>query len=208
MSDDDLTWQHLSSRYEEAGLMLFEKRIDTLRNPRNGEIFDRLVLESVDWVNVVALDADGRSLMIRQFRFGVGYNTLETPGGMVDPGEDSGTAAARELLEETGYTSKRWQYLGAVEPNPAFHNHLCHHWLAKDVVLSKEQDLGAGEAIATEFMTQAQVRDAVVSGELKHALALSALARVFPIWPMPFVQTEKPSSDAPTSHVQADTEPS
>ena len=208
MSDDDLTWQHLSSRYEEAGLMLFEKRIDTLRNPRNGEIFDRLVLESVDWVNVVALDADGRSLMIRQFRFGVGYNTLETPGGMVDPGEDSGTAAARELLEETGYTSKRWQYLGAVEPNPAFHNHLCHHWLAKDVVLSKEQDLGAGEAIATEFMTQAQVRDAVVSGELKHALALSALARVFPIWPMPFVQTEKPPSDAPTSHVQADTEPS
>ena len=208
MSDDDLTWQHLSSRYEEAGLMLFEKRIDTLRNPRNGEIFDRLVLESVDWVNVVALDADGRSLMIRQFRFGVGYNTLETPGGMVDPGEDSGTAAARELLEETGYTSKRWQYLGAVEPNPAFHNHLCHHWLAKDVVLSKEQDLGAGEAIATEFMTQAQVRDAVVSGELKHALALSALARVFSIWPMPFVQTEKPPSDAPTSHVQADTEPS
>jgi 8-oxo-dGTP pyrophosphatase MutT (NUDIX family) len=145
MSDDDLTWQHISSRYEEAGLMLFEKRIDTLRNPRNGQTFDRLVLESVDWVNVVALDADGRSLMIRQFRFGVGYNTLETPGGMVDPGEDSGTAAARELLEETGYTSEHWQYLGAVEPNPAFHNHLCHHWLAKDVVLSKEQDLGDGE---------------------------------------------------------------
>ena len=134
MSDDDLTWQHLSSRYEEAGLMLFEKRIDTLRNPRNGQTFDRLVLESVDWVNVVALDAEGRSLMIRQFRFGVGYNTLETPGGMVDPGEDSKTAAARELLEETGYTSKNWHYLGAVEPNPAFHNHLCHHWLAKDAV--------------------------------------------------------------------------
>ena len=208
MSDDDLTWQHISSRYEEAGLMLFEKRIDTLRNPRNGQTFDRLVLESVDWVNVVALDADGRSLMIRQFRFGVGYNTLETPGGMVDPGEDSGTAAARELLEETGYTSEHWQYLGAVEPNPAFHNHLCHHWLAKDVVVSKEQDLGDGEAIAIEFMTQAQVRDAVVSGELKHALALSALARVFPIWPMPFVQIENPSSDVPTSRVQADAEPS
>ena len=55
--------------------MLFEKRIDTLRNPRNGQTFDRLVLESVDWVNVVALDPAGRSLMIRQFRFGVGYNT-------------------------------------------------------------------------------------------------------------------------------------
>lgn len=190
MSDDELTWQRLGSRYEDAGLMLFEKRIDTLRNPRNGQTFDRLVLESVDWVNVVALDTHGRSLMIRQFRFGVGYNTLETPGGMVDPGEDSKTAAARELLEETGYSSDKWQYLGAVEPNPAFHNHLCHHWLATDVELTKPQDLGAGEAIELEFMSQEQVRDAVMCGELKHALALSALARVFPIWPMPFIQSE------------------
>lgn len=189
MSDDELTWQLLGSRYEDAGLMLFEKRIDTLRNPRNGQTFDRLVLESVDWVNVVALDTQGRSLMIRQFRFGVGYNTLETPGGMVDPGEDSKTAAARELLEETGYSSENWRYLGAVEPNPAFHNHICHHWLATDIALTKPQDLGAGEAIKLEFMSQAQVREAVVGGELKHALALSALARVFPIWPMPFIQS-------------------
>ena len=183
-----LDWQVLGSRYEDAGLMLFEKRIDRLRNPRNGKVFERLVLESVDWVNVVALDADGRRLMIRQYRFGVGYTTLETPGGMVDPGEDSKTAAARELLEETGFASDNWSYLGAVEPNPAFHNHLCHHWLAQDVYRAQTQDLGDGESIALEFMTEEQVRAAVVSGELKHALALSALSRVFPVWPMPFEQ--------------------
>ena len=90
---DSLVWKKLGSRYEEAGLMLFEKRIDSLRNPRNNKAFDRLVLESVDWVNVVALDEERRSVMIRQFRFGVGYVTLETPGGMVDPGEDSEMAA-------------------------------------------------------------------------------------------------------------------
>ena len=186
----DLDWQVLGSRYEDAGLMLFEKRIDRLRNPRNGKVFERLVLESVDWVNVVALDADGRSLMIRQYRFGVGYSTLETPGGMVDPGEDSKTAAARELLEETGFASDNWSYLGAVEPNPAFHNHLCHHWLAQDVYRAQTQNLGDGESIALEFMTQEQVRAAVVSGELKHALALSALSRVFSVWPMPFEQAD------------------
>ena len=186
----ELDWQVLGSRYEDAGLMLFEKRIDRLRNPRNGKVFERLVLESVDWVNVVALDADGRSLMIRQYRFGVGYTTLETPGGMVDPGEDSKTAAARELLEETGFASDNWSYLGAVEPNPAFHNHLCHHWLAQDVYRAQTQNLGDGESIALEFMTQEQVRAAVVSGELKHALALSALSRVFSVWPMPFEQAD------------------
>ena len=128
--------------------------------------------------------------MIRQYRFGVGYTTLETPGGMVDPGEDSKTAAARELLDETGFASDNWSYLGAVEPNPAFHNHLCHHWLAQDVYCAQTQNLGDGESIALEFMTEEQVRAAVVSGELKHALALSALSRVFSVWPMPFEQAD------------------
>ena len=188
--DTELDWHKLDSRYEDAGLMLFEKRVDTMRNPRNNKTFDRIILESVDWVNVVALDGQGRSLMIRQFRFGVGYTTLETPGGMVDPGEDSKTAAARELLEETGYVSQQWTYLGAVEPNPAYHNNLCHHWLAEDVHMADKQDLGDGESIALAFMTQTEVRERVQSGELKHALALSALSRVFPIWPVPFVQVE------------------
>ena len=190
MAGQKLDWDLLESRYEDAGLILFEKRIDRLRNPRNDKVFERLVLESGDWVNVVALNEQRRSVMIRQYRFGVGYTTLETPGGMVDPGEDSRTAAARELLEETGYESNKWTYLGAVEPNPAFHNHLCHHWLAEDVERTREQDVGAGEMIAVELMTQQAVRDAVARGELKHALALSALSRVFQIWPMPFSQSD------------------
>lgn len=119
-------WENTDSTYDaEAGLMLFNKRIDRLRNPRNDQIFQRMVLESVDWVIMVAIDRAARCVMIRQYRFGVGYTTLETPGGMVDPGEDSRAAAARELLDETGYASDKWAYLGVVEPNPAFHNHLC-----------------------------------------------------------------------------------
>lgn len=185
-----LDWERVGSQYGED-LILFKSRFDQMRNPRNSHVLRRLVLESVDWVNMVALTAEGRSVMVRQFRFGVGYATLETPGGMVDPGEDSLTAARRELKEETGYTGGDWEYLGAVEPNPAFHDHLCHHWLARDVVASHSPEPTLGEAIDVELMTEAEVARAVQDGVIKHALALSALARVFELWPRPFLHQHR-----------------
>jgi len=186
MNDDDLHWALVDRTYG-PDLILFKARYDDCEHPQSGAVLRRIVLESVDWVNLVALTADGRSVMVRQFRFGVGYSTLETPGGMVDPGETPLAAAQRELREETGYTGGTWDYLGAVEPNPAFHNHLCHHFLARDVIPSHEQALSGGEAIRVELMTEAAVRSAVQSGEIRHALALSALSRVFALWPLPFV---------------------
>lgn len=162
--------------------MLFQTRYDRYRHPVSGREFDRIVLESVDWANCVAIDTEGRHVMVRQFRFGTGETTLETPGGMVDEGEDSQTAIRRELLEETGFGGGRWHYLGAVEPNPAFQTNRCHHWLAVDVEPVTEADPGEGEHIGVELLTEAEVVRAARTGEIRHALALSVIARVLDIW--------------------------
>lgn len=185
MNQDNLIWEKVDSE-KGPHLGILDVRFDYLKHPLSQRVLKRLVLESVDWINVVALTPEGKSIMVEQYRFGIEGCTLETPGGMVDPGEKPLEAAKRELLEETGYGAGTWSYLGAVQPNPAFHNHLCHHYLARGVVRRAKQDLGEGEAIQLRFCTLAEMKEAMGDGSLTHVLALSALSRVFRMWDVPF----------------------
>jgi 8-oxo-dGTP pyrophosphatase MutT (NUDIX family) len=170
-------WKTLESRHDDS-MILFRPRWDTLAHPRSGERFERLVLETPDWVNVLALTGEGALVLVRQYRFGAGTITTEIPSGVVDPGEDHGHAARRELREETGYSSERWTYLGHVDPNPAFLDNLCHQWLAEEVTLTHEQDLDPGEDIEVLTRSPDQVRSWVREGIITNALVLTALARV------------------------------
>jgi len=186
MTDDALRWEKLGS---EAGpeLPLFRVRFDVMRHPTSSETFRRLVLESNDWVNVVAVTRDGKIVMVEQYRFGVGDLTTEPVAGMIDAGEESLDAAKRELLEETGFGEGRWRYLGSVEANPAIHNNLCHLWLAEDVVVVQSPTPDAGEAIRVHLMSLDDIKEAIDAGRLKHPLGLAALTRVFPLWELPYV---------------------
>lgn len=186
MTDDPLRWAKLGSK---AGpeLPLFKVRFDTLRHPTTSESFERMVLETPDWVNVVAVTEQQEIVMVEQFRFGIGDLTLEPVAGIIDRGEDSLTAGKRELREETGYGGGRWRYLGAVQANPAFHDNLCHHWLAEGVVSEQVPQPDPGEAMHVHLMTLDGIRQAITSGKLRHTLGLSALSRVFPLWELPHV---------------------
>ncbi len=170
-------WPHFDSERGED-LRLFQPRWDTVENPRTGGRMRCLVLETRDWVNVVARTTTGRFLVVRQYRFGVAHVTTEIPGGVIDPGETPLEAARRELREETGHEADSWVNLGSTEPNPAFHDNRCHHFLAEGVRSVGEQDLDPGEDIVCGELTEEELIEAVRSGEIDHSLVLSALCRV------------------------------
>lgn len=175
--DDPKIW---TRGHSERGpdLLIARVRFDWVTNPRTEQQMKRVVLESPDWVNVVARTAEGRIVCVRQYRFGTDTVTTEIPGGMVDPGETSREAAERELREETGYTASNWQSLGNVHPNPAFQTNRCHFWLAEGAVPSHEQEMDPGEDIAVRLLSVTEVLAGIRSGEISHSLVICAIARV------------------------------
>jgi ADP-ribose pyrophosphatase YjhB (NUDIX family) len=182
-SDEIRPWELVSQEYHES-IIVARHRTDHLRHPRTGRVWPRTILEMPEWCNVVAITGriqsttDCALIVVRQFRFGRACVSTEIPGGIVDRGEEHESAAKRELREETGYTSDRWTYLGSVEPNPAFQNNLCHHWLAEDCALTDELDLDLGEDIHVTTIPLAETANAIKTGVLTHSLVVSALSRV------------------------------
>ncbi|MFC9941732.1 NUDIX hydrolase [Streptomyces pratensis] len=99
-SRDAMTWTLKSERPEPAGYLTVRCR--TYVQP-DGKDSDWDILYGARTVALVAFTEDGRGILVRQYRPGPGKVLAELPGGMIEPGEDVLRAAARELLEETGY---------------------------------------------------------------------------------------------------------
>jgi len=134
---------------------------------------EALVLSAPDWVNVIPLLPDGRVLLVRQWRFGLSAPTLEIPGGMVE-GEDPRQAAARELLEETGYRATSWECLGELHPNPAFIANRILTYLATDLTRVGEPEGDGEEEITVETASLEDIPGLIAAGEITHSLVVAA----------------------------------
>ena len=168
------------SRTEDYGIFKLGQHVAV--SPRTGAQGTYVTIDAPDWVNMIVATAEGDVVLVRQYRHGADAVTLEIPSGIVEAGESALAAAAqRELLEETGYASDRWIYLGVVLPNPAYQSNHCHHFLASGCRRTGEQDLDPGEDIEVVTVPFWQVGRLIREGGINHALAIAAFFRYIEI---------------------------
>jgi ADP-ribose pyrophosphatase len=148
-----------------------------LVHPRTGHEHEFWILDAPDWCNIVPLTKAGEVVMVRQQRHGIGTETLELPGGMIDPEDPSPLEAARrELLEETGYRAGEIVPTGVIAPNPAMQTNRCWSFLARDVELVGAPRLDGGEDIDVVLVPYREIPGRVARGEIAHALVVVAFA--------------------------------
>ena len=135
----------------------------------NGVILpDYYIIDNRGWVGVVPVTSDGRFLINRQYKHGIGEYVLEFPAGGIDEGEDDPLVAAnRELMEESGYSAEpdKIELLTEMIANPTSAVTRIWWYLARDVRKTGEQKLDPAEEIENSLVTPAELLELIHSGQ-------------------------------------------
>lgn len=162
----------------------YENRIFTMRNldclhktknMRN----DFYVIDTFNWINVVALTTDGRFILVKQHRLGTDEISIETPGGVIDDGESPEECAVRELREETGYTGKSVHLLKSLWVNPAIMSNRISFYFIDGCELSASQELDEAEDIEVATVSVDELSEMIGNGSFNHAIAVTGLSLYF-----------------------------
>ncbi len=165
-------WKLLDSKID-RDYRVFRIAVNHALSPRTREVGEFYTIETNDWVNIIPLTEDEKVVMIKQYRHGSQDVTLEIPGGLVDD-EGHKEAALRELKEETGYAGDEVQYLGAVNPNPAIFNNLCHTYLVRNARKVAETNFDPDEDIEVALVPLNDIPSLIEERKITHALVIIA----------------------------------
>ncbi len=157
-------------------------RWDQKLSPRTGQTHEFVVLDSLDWVNIVAVTPDDQLVMVEQYRHGTDTVELEIPGGLLDSPQETPLAAGlRELREETGYESEQAEILTEQLPNPAYQSNRCFTVLARGCRLKHPVEWDHAEDLVTRLVPINEVPGLIESGRIRHSIIIAALYR-FELW--------------------------
>jgi ADP-ribose pyrophosphatase len=139
-----------------------------------GQVIHRDVVLHPGAVVILPLPDEGRVVLLRNRRPVVGETLWEVPAGTLEPGEQPEPAAARELVEETGYRAGRWRKLGEFYPSPGVLSERMHLFVAQDLTPGP-MELDAGEQIEPHVVAWEQALAWAADGTIRDGKTLVAL---------------------------------
>lgn len=129
-----------------------------------------------DYATALAITKDGKVILEKMFRQGLGANCIELPGGCIDPNDASKTdGMARELLEETGYRFEKIEYLGKISPNPTTNTNLMHMFIATGGEFDPNQPLDLEEDVEVVLVTMEELLELINTQQFLQSMQLSTL---------------------------------
>ena len=138
--------------------------VDELLDPA-GFALTRAIVHHPGSAVVVARDARGRILLVRQFRAPARAYLWELPAGKIDPGESALKTARRELKEETGFTARRWKKLVGYWASPGFLGEKMNIYLAEGLTPGEAQPMD-DERIERRWFTVTELEAGFASGRM------------------------------------------
>lgn len=175
----------------------FKLRCECVEVPDGPVISEYYIIENRGWVGVVPLTEDGRFLLNRQYKHGLGQEVLEFPAGGIDPHEvDPLETAHRELMEETGYSfnDDQVEFLAHMYANPTSAVTEIWWYLARNVRLTGIPKDDPVEVIETQLVTPAELLSLIHNGQFavqgQVSAAYMALERLGLLIPAPSLREE------------------
>ncbi len=134
------------------------------------------IIETFDWINIIALTDDNKFIMVKQHRLGTDDLTIETVAGLIEEKEDPLEAARRELLEETGYKEEDIIFMKKSAVNPAIMNNHIYFYLATGCKKAGEQCLDPAEDIEVLFLSKDEIVKMIDEGTIDHSIAIAGIS--------------------------------
>lgn len=152
---------------------------DIVELPTGGIVDDFYTVELCDAVLIIALDSNNNIILKKEYRHSIGETLIELPAGTFESGEiDALAVAKRELLEETGYKSDEWTFLGTTIENPAKCSNRLHIFVAKNVVKVAAQKLDDTEDIIFTLVPLNQAVEMCMNNEIVVNSSVNGIMRI------------------------------
>ena len=139
---------------------------NTVQLPDGAVIEDFYTITIPDAAMVAAITEDGNILLKSEYRYACQETVIECPAGMIELGEEPFAAAKRELLEETGYTSTDWTYLGYTWESTSKLTNKMHLFVARTATPTTTQHLDPNEHLEVMKVSLKDAVDLVMDGKI------------------------------------------